>query len=137
MTISTPNINSIAPPRHRSICSALTVLPDPLAHTALAWSGYRHDMTADIRDLRCTLERHTSGAHYAMVLDIAGNTAVWSRWPLNSTPAILLILPDCPATHPTHGGCSEYEGHPDGHTWQLHDPWNPPHRLTGGMNDAS
>lgn len=134
MTISAPD--TTAPPRHRPICSTPTVLPDPLARTALAWSEGRHSLPADIRDLRCTLERHTSGNHYAMVLDIANDTAVWSRWPPNSTAATLLVLPDCPATHPEHGGCSEYEGHPGGHTWQLIDPWNTHDRLTGGMNDA-
>jgi hypothetical protein len=55
-------------------------------------------------------------------------TAAWTRWPHGGTPEMLLVLPDCPATDPDANGCSEYEGHPGGHTWQVDDPWNPvPH----------
>ncbi|MBM9508077.1 hypothetical protein [Actinacidiphila acididurans] len=115
---------AIAPSR-APICSTLTVLPDPLARTALAWAGDPHGVPADIRDLRCTLQHHTTGHHYAMVNAVADNSAVWTRWPHDGTPDSLLVLPDCPATHPEHGHCCEYEGHPGGHTWQLHDPWNP------------
>lgn len=131
-------MNGRAPtPDPPTICSAMTVLPDPLARTALAWTGDHHGDPADIRDLRCTLESHTGGYHYALVHDVAGNTAVWSRWPQGSIPDTLLVLPDCLATHPDHGGCSEYEGHPGGHTWQLHDPWNPRPARPEGTADAS
>lgn len=52
--------SSLTLPAHRVICSAMTVLPDPLAGTALAWAG--------------------------------------------------------------------------GHTWQVHDPWNPRRTPTGETN---
>ncbi|MFJ1582073.1 hypothetical protein ACIOC1_01965 [Streptomyces sp. NPDC088197] len=113
-------------PSRPPLCSAMTVLPDPLARTALAWAGDRHGIPADIRDLRCTLEHHTGGHHYALVHDVAESTAAWSRWLHDSTPDTLLVLPDCPASHPAHGGCGEYEGHPGGHTWQIDDPLEPP-----------
>lgn len=117
--------NTASAPSRSPICSTLVTLPDLLARTALAWAEDRHVVPADIRGLRCTLERHPAGHHYAMVHAVAATTAVWTRWPHDGTPETLLVLPDCPATHAEHGGCCEYEGHPGGHSWQLHDPWNP------------
>jgi hypothetical protein len=74
------------------------------------------------------LEHHdATDDHYAMVHDAARTTAIWTRWPHNGVPEVLLVLPDCPATHPAHGGCCEYEGHSGGHTWQVHDGWDPHH----------
>jgi hypothetical protein len=140
MTTSTPTPTAIpaadrAPvPSRPPICSSMTVLPDPLASTALAWSGDHHCTPADIHDLRCTLQQHTAGHHYALVHDIDDNTAVWARWLQGSAPDTLLVLPDCPVSHPDDGGCGEYEGHPGGHTWQVHGPWNPRHTPTGASH---
>lgn len=122
-------LNTAPPASRPPICSALTTLPDPLARTALSWAGDRQTAPADIRDLRCTLEHHVTGDHYAMVHDATATTAIWTRWPPGGTPEILLVLPDCPATDPVHGGCCEYEGHPGGHNWQVHDPWDSHHAL--------
>ena len=53
------------------------------------------------------------------------STAAWTRWDHDTTPQIVLVLPDCPATEPNQDrACSEYEGHRGGHTWQVEDPWN-------------
>jgi hypothetical protein len=112
-------------PHHPLICDARVRLPLELARTALAWARKPADDPAEIRYLRCTLEAHTVGDHYAHVTDIATDTAGWTRWPQGGSPAILLVLADCPATGPGLDACSEYEGHPGGHTWQVEDPWNP------------
>jgi len=113
-------------PDRPPICDTRVRLPLELARTALAWAQKPACEIAEIRDLRCTLEAHIDGDHYAHVIDMAATTAGWTRWPQSGGgPEILLVLPDCPATGPDKDACSEYEGHPGGHTWQVDDPWNP------------
>ena len=112
-------------PHRPPICDVRVRLPLELARTALAWAQKSTYDPTEIQDLRCTLEAHTAGHHYAHVIDMAATTAGWTRWPQGAGPEALLVLPDCPATGPDKDACSEYEGHPGGHTWQVDDPWNP------------
>ncbi|WP_052397684.1 hypothetical protein [Streptomyces sp. NRRL F-5123] len=83
------------------------------------------------RDLRCTLDAHALGDHHAFVLEVPGRDtgAVWTRWTRGHAPAVVLVLPDCPAAEP----CCEFAGHPGAHTWQfLPAPFTP----TGGQPPA-
>lgn len=111
-----------------STCSASAILPARLARIAVRWASDPEVVADDLRHLRCTLERHPGGDHHALVHEATSHSAIWARWPDHDSPPTLLILPDCPATHPAHGGCCAYENHPGGHTWQLDDsrePWLP------------
>lgn len=107
------------------ICDARVRLPLDLARTAQVWAQKPMCEPAEIQDLRCTLEAHAAGDHYAHLIDMAATTGGWTRWSGGGSPEVLLVLPDCPGTGPDKDACSEYEGHPGGHTWQLDDPWNP------------
>jgi hypothetical protein len=79
------------------------------------------------RHLRCTLEQHGTGDHYAFVMDLDGVTtgSVWTRWNRGHAPTVVLVQPDCPGTSPDprQEPCCEFADHPGGHTWQLADPW--------------
>jgi len=79
------------------------------------------------RLVRCTLEDHSTGDHFAFVLELDGvhTGSVWARWIRGRLPAAVLVLPDCPATGPAPARepCCEFAGHAGGHTWELTDPW--------------
>lgn len=74
-------------------------------------------------DLVCTIDHAASAEHRAVVLGLRGVHAgsLWTAWNDGTEPHALVELPDCPAVG--HGeACSEFEGHPGGHSWELADP---------------
>lgn len=73
------------------------------------------------RDLRCTLEAHRTGDHYALVMELPDPAgALWTSWSRGRAPAAVLILPDCPDVSPATGApCCEFAAHLGGHTWEL------------------
>jgi hypothetical protein len=106
------------------ICGRTARLPPHLVQQALHLAGPHGPLAgADVeRDLRCHLQAHTGGRHYALVLELAGITtgAVWTHWADDTTPAELTVLPDCPTTDPaSREPCDEFAGHPGAHTHQL------------------
>jgi hypothetical protein len=108
------------------ICGEPATLPSDLVLTALRYANRPETVAADIRDVRCTLQAHPTGDHYAFILDTTATTSAWTRWPHGGDAQIVLVLPDCPITDPDQdGACSEYENHYGEHTWQVDDPWNP------------
>ncbi|MFI0941250.1 hypothetical protein [Streptomyces sp. NPDC021020] len=115
-------------PHHPQVCGERATLPADLADAAQRFAPPGTTYPEDVeRALRCTLEAHTLGDHHAFVLELPGpgTGAVWTRWTRGHTPAIVLVLPDCPADEP----CCEYAGHPGAHTWQFpRAPFTP----TGG-----
>jgi hypothetical protein len=113
-------------PDRPPICDARVRLPLELARTAQVWAKKPAYDPTELQELRCTLEAHAASDHYAHVVEMTTTTGGWTRWPGGGSPRVLLVLSDCPATGPGKDACSEYEGHPGGHTWQVNDPWNPP-----------
>lgn len=108
------------------VCGELATLPADLVLTALRYAGRPGFEPSEIQDVRCTLQAHPAGDHYAFVVETTATTGAWTRWERGAGPQIVLVLPDCPVTGPDRGGtCSEFEHHKGGHTWQVDDPWNP------------
>lgn len=112
----------------RPICGELTHLPEHLVRAAIAVAAPAHARTEDVgRDLRCTLERHVIGDHFAFVLDRGlTTTSVWTRWTRGNQPGDVFVQSDCDtASSPETGRepCGEFAGHPGGHTFDIDDPW--------------
>jgi hypothetical protein len=88
---------------------------------AAAPPTYEHE---DVQqDLVCAVDHAASAEHRAVVLGLRGVHAgsLWTAWNDGTEPHALVELPDCPAVR--HGeACSEFEGHPGGHSWELADP---------------
>jgi hypothetical protein len=111
-----------APSARPQVCGAQTYLPAALVPLAVRLGAADHVTELDVqRDLRCTLEAHATGEHWALVLDLDGpdTGSVWTYWPAGGLPEKVATLPDCPDER----GCTEYAGHPGGHTSDVHDPW--------------
>lgn len=107
------------------ICGELVTLPTSVALTAARYANRPGVDPAEIRDVRCTLQAHPTGDHYAFIVEATDATGAWTRWNADAGPEVVLVLPECPATGPEEGAvCSEFESHHGGHTWQVDDPWN-------------
>lgn len=110
----------------RAVCGERGRLPVQLVPEAMAHAAAGAAAADDVeRHPRCMLEAHTVGDHFAFVMELdgPGTGAVWTRWSRDGPPAVLLVLPDCPATEAdTREPCGEYDGHPGGHTYELTDP---------------
>jgi hypothetical protein len=111
---------------HPPICGEQATLPPALVLTALRYANRPDIEPLDIRDVRCTLQAHPTGDHYAFVVETTARTSAWTRWTHSASPQIVLVLPDCPVTDSDRDkSCTGYELHHGGHTWQVDDPWNP------------
>lgn len=122
------------------VCGATAVLADPLATQVLAVATPHGcaELPEVERQLRCLLQAHESGGHYALALDLPGaeTGAVWARWEPGAAPPcfVLAVLPDCPATdRVSREPCSEFAGHHGGHTYELTDDVAPDSRGTPGV----
>lgn len=109
----------------RPVCGERSHLPEHLVRAALG-HGTCDGEPADVeRQLRCTLEAHTTGDHHAFVTELAGATtgAVWTRWIRGHLPTAVVVLADCPAvsTHGSREPCADFAGHAGAHSWQLAD----------------
>ncbi len=104
------------------VCGEPAVLPTDLVFTALRYTDRPGIELVDIREVRCTLEAHPTGDHYAFIVETSSTTSAWTRWSRGAGPRVVLVLPDCPATGSGNEACSEYEHHRGGHTWQVDDP---------------
>jgi hypothetical protein len=109
------------------ICGRRVSAPPALVTAALSMANaaapatYEHE---DVQqDLVCAVDHAGSAEHRAVVLGLRGVQAgsLWTAWNDGTEPRALVELPDCPAVR--HGEvCSEFEGHPGGHSWELADP---------------
>ncbi|MFI0943694.1 ATP-binding protein [Streptomyces sp. NPDC021020] len=100
-------------------CGERVALPGHLADAARYFApGGPEDVE---RELRCTLEAHSTGDHHALVLELPEPaSALWASWVRGHAPAAVLVLPDCPDVCPSAGvPCCEFATHPGAHTWQL------------------
>ncbi|MBM9506760.1 hypothetical protein [Actinacidiphila acididurans] len=94
--------------------------------TATRYANRQDIDPIEIQDVRCTLQAHRTGDHYAFVVGTTATTSAWTRWSRGAGPQSVLVLPNCPITGPGQDEtCSEYEFHHGAHTWQVDDPWNP------------
>ncbi|MFJ3858134.1 hypothetical protein ACIPRL_18055 [Streptomyces sp. NPDC090085] len=110
----------------RYVCGATAQLPEALALAALEIEGFALGSPESVKTyLRCTLE-HADGPHRDIVRDLSGDSAVWTEWTQDNPPEIVRVRLDCPFTDRSPGGtgdgCSQYKGHPGGHTWEISDP---------------
>lgn len=112
----------------RFICGRRILVPDALVGTVLDLAaaddvfGYtREDMFAT---LVCTIEVHRGPVHYGAVLNLRGPEAgtLWALWRDGAEPSAVIEIPDCPAGREVDEPCSEFAGHPGGHSWELSDP---------------
>jgi hypothetical protein len=125
------------------ICGARTYLPTRLLPFVMRLETHRGRATEmDIeRHLRCTLQAHSDGDHWGLVLELYGieTGSVWAPWTTGintAAPEKLVVLPDCSVSGPAGEACGEYDRHPGGHTWQIHDPLDNVRTLIGGAPDA-
>jgi hypothetical protein len=111
------------------VCGERAYLSIELVDKALEFAAGGSVGPADVeRQLRCTLQEHTTGDHFAFVVDLDGRDtgSVWARWVQGRLPASVVVLPDCDATGGSRSEpCCEFDGHPGGHTYELADPWAP------------
>lgn len=109
-------------------CGERTSLPDELAAKALAFGGGSDVGPGDVQtDVRCTLQVHATGDHFALVRDLEGidTGSVWTSWIRGHRPADVFVLSDCNAVQDrTHEPCCEFTDHPGGHTFDIADPWS-------------
>ncbi|WP_329368651.1 hypothetical protein OG896_24350 [Streptomyces sp. NBC_00669] len=112
----------------RFICGQRTLMPAALERTVLEMAT-GIDGTAYTRDdvsasLMCTIETHAGPRHYGAALNLRGAEAgtLWVLWRDRSEPAAVVERADCPAGREADHPCSEFEGHPGGHSWELEDP---------------
>jgi hypothetical protein len=116
-------------PAPAAVCGALAFLPLHLMISTLALAAPGTAQPADVeRYLRCTLQAHREGDHYALVMELAGaeTGSVWTQWASGEPPCVLTVLPDCPATRAADGqSCCEWQDHPGAHSFDLTDPWPP------------
>lgn len=112
------------PPRHT--CGTTAYLPDGFVTSVLAAAPAGSYSVEDVeRHLRCNLEEHTGPFHHGLAMELHGREArsVWALWDHRDMSFALLTLSDCPAaTADGMQSCTEFDGHPGGHAWELTDP---------------
>ncbi|MET9219961.1 MULTISPECIES: hypothetical protein [unclassified Streptomyces] len=109
----------------RLICGRRVVSPPALVKAALTMAnaltpGTYSDDDAQ-QELVCAID-HDNSEHQALVLGLRGPHAgsLWTVWCDGAEPSTVVELPDCPAVR-LGEACSEFEGHPGGHSWELAD----------------
>ncbi len=118
-------------------CGRQTLVPSRLVEVALgmanatapAWDGLVYVAEDAVARLVCTLQAHRGRVHHGVVLNLRGpgTGTVWAAWRDGVEPCLALLLPDCPVATADGGeACSEFAGHPGGHSWELADPAMPP-----------
>lgn len=111
------------------ICGERTYLPAELAGRALKFAAGDTVGLVDVeRELRCTLQDHDTGDHFALVVELDGTyaMALWTRWMQGRSPATVVVLLDCDAVSRSTGEpCCEFADHPGRHSYELADPWSP------------
>jgi hypothetical protein len=116
----------MTPAPHLSpVCGATAALPEALTAQAVALAG-RHASAGSLEaesHLRCCLQVHEFGRHYALAMELPGaeTGAIWASWEPVAPPCFVLeVLPDCSAADEvSREPCSEFAGHSGGHTYQL------------------
>ncbi|WP_405583819.1 hypothetical protein [Streptomyces sp. NBC_01190] len=110
----------------RFICGRQSLLPDGLVRTVLdlarADDQYAYTREDVFATLVCAIEAHESPVHYGAALNLRGPEAgtLWALWG-DGPPNAVIEIPDC--TVGMHeDACSEFLGHPGGHSWELADP---------------
>lgn len=103
-------------------------LPDRLVTAALEFVLPGISRIPEVhRDLRCPLQEHTNGDHYAYVMHLDGpdTGAVWTHWIPGQEPGEVVVLPDCEVVSPSPSRepCSEFAEHPGDHTYNIADPF--------------
>lgn len=120
------------------ICGQRALVPNSLVGTALTMANAKSSSKYTAEDVQgflvCTI-RHRGPVHYGVLLNLRGVTAgtLWALWRDRVEPVSVLELPDCSAVHSDDdAACSEFEGHPGGHSWELSElpsPLRPATRL--------
>ncbi len=110
----------------RTVCGHRASLPTRLVVSALKLTSGRGIEAEDVQTaLSCSLEEHTTGAHWCLVADPSGpgTEAVWAPWIGDSWPTGVVLLPDCEATSSdsTRTACCEFAAHPGAHSWEVQD----------------
>jgi hypothetical protein len=110
------------------ICGERMNLPAGLAAAAFAYGDSADTEYGDAeRELRCPLEAHTTGDHFAFVRELDGTDtgALWTTWARGHRPADVVALGDCGGGDTRTGEpCCEFAGHQGLHTFDLIDPWS-------------
>ncbi|MYS22825.1 hypothetical protein GA0115240_144882 [Streptomyces sp. DvalAA-14] len=127
MTMPT-SLPAVLADRQGRICGERVGLPAELAAAALSYEDSADTESGDVeRELRCSLEAHTTGDHFAFVreLDGADTGSLWTSWVRGHRPADVMILGDCNAADARTGeACCEFTEHQGMHTFDLIDPWS-------------
>ncbi|WP_328463827.1 hypothetical protein [Streptomyces sp. NBC_00448] len=110
----------------RFICGRRTLVPKVLVRTALdlarADDAHTYAREDVFTALVCTIE-HKGPVHYGAALNLRGPEAgtLWALWRDGEAPHAVIEIPDCPGRR-AEDACSEFQGHPGGHSWELVDP---------------
>lgn len=113
-------------PQEPAVCGAQTYLPTALVPVAIQFeqtAGWADESDVS-RHLRCTLQAHPEGDHYAIVMELRGLQAgaVWTHWAAGHFPRELGVLLNC-ARGSLADPCTSFEEHPGRCYPDLHDPW--------------
>jgi hypothetical protein len=106
-------------------CGEHFSLPTHLVPLAMAFAppGTAESFDVDC-ELRCTLQAHITGDHYAFVMELPKDPgSVWTQWNRHREPLGLAHLADCPTRKTTGDACCGFAGHPGAHSYDLADPW--------------
>lgn len=112
----------------RFICGRRTLVPADLVRTVLelahSVSPYTYERADVSVSLVCSIEAHEGPIHHGAVLNLRGPEAgtLWAQWRVRCDPTVVVERADCPAGRDLDRPCSEFQGHPGGHSWELADP---------------
>lgn len=101
------------------VCGQQRWLPDDHLPTAAALAPPGLDAPHHLeRELRCVLQRHTTGPHHALAMDLPGphTGALWATWTTHTSPLRLTVHPRLPRRLPHRP------------PRRLHSPHRPPRR---------
>lgn len=111
----------------RFVCGRRTLVPGGLFRTVMDVAHASGEFVYTEEDifstLVCTIQMHKKPVHYGVVLNLRGPEAgtLWALWRDGGVPHVVIEIPDCLAGRDVDCACSEFEGHPGGHSWELDD----------------
>lgn len=79
------------------------------------------------RDLRCALQAHITGEHWACAMEIPGTRrrTVWGIWSNSEGPLKIFKFSDCSVRQASghREFCNQFARHPGAHSYELADPY--------------